>query len=379
MLEPSRQRPPQLIKLGRIDSETLGDGEFTLEPSWLTRGTVIVGKSGTGKSHDIALIAKQLGRLGFATMILDRTGEHAEALAQSPHARILRPGNDLTFRLLSPTDPSVGETPEAIEDVLDTMAHFFAVSYGEKPTPLQQRIVRENLETRLSSLVKGQGPDIGEFISMVRRYQEFKKGIHGFTESCESIVSRLYQLKLGRMGEVFNQSRQNFPIEELFKPGVHIVDLSPITFEPAKNLLSQIIVKRSYQAAKRMGRTTALRQLIIVDEAHHIAPNREDYRGQSFLDLIGIENRKYGQGLLLASTSPSQLSETLLRNASIRLCHMLDDGKDIDLMLRFMVNKLESDRFIADIRMLGLGEAVAQISAPVMRVPCKLKIAERFA
>ncbi len=361
------------------DSETMGNAEFTIDPSWLTRGTVIVGKSGTGKSHDIALVANQLGKLGFAAVILDRTGEHAEALAQSPHARILRPGHDLTFRLLSPTDPSVGETPEAIEDVLDTLAHFFAVSYGEKPTPLQQRIVRENLETRLSSLVKGQGPDIGEFISMIRRYEEFKKGVHGFTESCESIVSRLYQLKLGRMGEVFNQSRQNFSIEELFKPGVHVVDLSPINFEPAKNLLSQIIVKRSYQAARRMGRTTGLRQLLIVDEAHHIAPNREDYRGQSFLDLIGIENRKYGQGLLLASTSPSQLSETLLRNASIRLCHMLDDGKDIDLMLRFMVNKLESDRFIADIRMLGLGEAVAQISAPVMRVPCKLKIAERFA
>ncbi len=64
----------------------------------------------------------------------------------------------------------------------------------------------------------------------------------------------------------------------------------------------------------------------------------------------------------------------MLRNAPIRLRHMLDDGKDIDLMLRFVVNRLESDRFIADIRMLGLGEAVVQVSAAVIKVPCKLRI-----
>lgn len=78
-------------------------------------------------------------------------------------------------------------------------------------------------------------------------------------------------------------------------------------------------------------------------------------------------------------TLPSQLSETLLRNVSIRLCRMLDDGWDIDLMLRFMVNRLESDRFIADFRMLGLGEAVVQISAPVARTPCRLKMHESLS
>ncbi len=80
------------------------------------------------------------------------------------------------------------------------------------------------------------------------------------------------------------------------------------------------------------------------------------------------------QGVIFASTSPNQLSETLVRNASIRICHLLDDGKDIDMMLRFMVNKLEADRYISDIRGLKIGEAMVQVSTPVSIPPTIVKI-----
>jgi DNA helicase HerA-like ATPase len=133
-------------------------------------------------------------------------------------------------------------------------------------------------------------------------------------------------------------------------------------------------VKQCYAEARRLGRFEGLRQLIIADEAHHIAPRELD--GVSFLDLMAIENRKYGQGVLAASTSPSQLSEALLRNSSVRITHLLNDGKDIDLMLRFMVNRLESEEYLADIRMLGIGEAVLQVSTPVSVRPFKVGIRE---
>src|SRR5207249_6448480 len=136
--------------------------------------------------------------------------------------------------------------------------------------------------------------------------------------------------------------------------------------------LSQILLKQLCQEARRLGRIDGLRQLVVVDEAHNIAPRDPEY--QSFLEMIAIENRKYGQGLVVATTSPSQLSEALLRNASIRYCHLLDDGKDIDLMLRFMVNRLEIDRYLADVRMLGLGEALVQVSAPRSVPPTRVAV-----
>jgi DNA helicase HerA-like ATPase len=142
--------------------------------------------------------------------------------------------------------------------------------------------------------------------------------------------------------------------------------------EPAKNLVSQMLAKQLFREARRLGRTDGLRQLLVVDEAHNVAPRNPDY--QSVLDQIAIENRKYGQGLLVATTSPSQLSEALLRNASTRICHQLDDGRDIDLVLRFMVNRLEADRFISDIRLLGIGEAVIQAPNERDGLPIKVRV-----
>src|SRR5438445_3330538 len=136
------------VRIGRIITETgSGGGDFRLDANWMTRGCVIVGKSGTGKSHDIDLLAGQVSQLGHAVVILDRTGEHAEALSKLSFAHVMRPGQDFSFRLLAPSDAPI-EPPEAgIDDILDTRSHYFAVSFGQVPTALHQRIRRENPQT----------------------------------------------------------------------------------------------------------------------------------------------------------------------------------------------------------------------------------------
>jgi DNA helicase HerA-like ATPase len=343
-----------------------------VDASVLARGAVIVGKSGTGKSNDIQLIAMQLAQMGTAVVLLDRTGEHAAALHDKKLARVMVPGKDLAFSILAPADDGIVDFGEAIEDILDTLSHYFSVSFDGKPTPLQQRIIRENLRTHYHEDFRiRQAPTISEFIGNVSDYEEYTKRVHGFIESSESVISRLHPLTVGKMGELFNRKGRETSIEEFFAPGVHVVDLSVLRYEPAKTLLSQFIVKKLYHAVKRKGivETNGLRQLIAADEAHHLAPRSTEEYG--YLDLMAVENRKYGQGVLVASTSPAQLSEVLLRNASLRICHQLDDGKDIELMLRFMVNQLETDRYISDIRELKVGEAVLQsslISSALTRV-----------
>jgi len=64
----------------------------------------------------------------------------------------------------------------------------------------------------------------------------------------------------------------------------------------------------------------------------------------------------------------------LLNNASTRVCHLLDDGEDVDLILRFMLNRLEADRFVTDIRTLHLGGALLQVSSPATIGPSKVKV-----
>src|SRR5712691_9541938 len=154
------------VRIGRIITKTGTGGDFRLDPDCMTCGCVIVGKSGTGKSHDIDLLAGQVSQLGHAVVILDRTGEHAEALSKLSFAHIMRPGQDFSFRLLAPSDPTIETTEEGIEEILDTLSHYFSGSFGQGPTPLQQRIIRENLQTHFrNGWGVTEGTSVFDFIS----------------------------------------------------------------------------------------------------------------------------------------------------------------------------------------------------------------------
>ncbi len=78
----------------------------------------------------------------------------------------------------------------------------------------------------------------------------------------------------------------------------------------------------------------------------------------------------------MAATSPSKLLRWLLKNISIKVCHLLNDGPDIDLMLRFMVNKYEEDRYISDFMVLKIGEAMVRVSTPEPVPATKVKISQ---
>jgi DNA helicase HerA-like ATPase len=363
----------QGIALGRCIGEHDGGKSFIIEPSWLTRSAVIVGKSGTGKSHDIALISKNLGSRGHSVVILDWTGEHVEALAGLSYTHILRPGNDFRLSLLAKEEPDL-DNDEAVLAAIDTFSHYIRVSFQEERlTPSQRNILKDILESLYGRQDgSGQAPTVLELLTKVKEYEgSQKKASQGLYESCASLISRLAPLTVGRTGAVFGAQEGTEPTDML-KPGVWVVDLSVLRYDEAKNIVSQLILKRLFHGVRRFGTTDQLRQLVIVDEAHNIAPDKPFY--VSIPDKIAMENRKYGQGILVATTSPAQLSKNLLRNVSLRISHMLDDGDDIDLMLRFMVNKYEAERFISDFMLLEIGEAMVRVSTPVHVGPEKVKI-----
>ncbi|TLX98982.1 MAG: hypothetical protein E6K95_10135 [Thaumarchaeota archaeon] len=56
------------------------------------------------------------------------------------------------------------------------------------------------------------------------------------------------------------------------------------------------------------------------------------------------------------------------------ICHQLTSSKDIDLALNYMVNRLEADRFISDIRTLGTGEALVQLNDTRNPNPVRCKV-----
>jgi hypothetical protein len=83
-------------------------------------------------------------------------------------------------------------------------------------------------------------------------------------------------------------------------------------------------------------------------------------------------------GLVVIATRPTLVSDNILANCNTIICHSLTSGKDIDLALNYMVNKLEMDRFIADIRTLEVGEALTQVNDSKQTTPvyCRMGLEE---
>jgi hypothetical protein len=74
-----------------------------------------------------------------------------------------------------------------------------------------------------------------------------------------------------------------------------------------RNLISRVVCRMVVDHGRDLGRAEAFRPMLVVDEAHHIAPNQCCY--QRMLERCAIELRKYGMGLLVMAARPTQVSE----------------------------------------------------------------------
>jgi DNA helicase HerA-like ATPase len=354
------------ITLGTPLSSAEGLSSDLLQPevrvslSAFQRHVCILGKSGAGKSVTGMILARQLS-LYCSVLVLDRTGEFASSLGRLPHATVYEPGANLTVSPFTGDKPaSARDASDDVERAVSLMEHYLQVSIGTGLTPLQARVFREALGYCLESLTPRAG--ISQVIGTLRVMQVRLRGMKGWAESVEAVISRLHPFSVGRLAGVFDADSPALETKRLFEPGLHIIDLEPLDTDEAKNLLCQTVASQVSSYGRRMGITRGLRFVLIVDEAHHISPNQRNYL--SVLERYALELRKYGMGLVVIATRPTLISENILANCNTVICHQLTGSKDIDLALNYMVSRLEEDRFLSEFRLLDVGDALVQLNDP---------------
>jgi hypothetical protein len=249
------------------------------------------------------------------------------------------------------------------------MEHYLQVSVGTGLTPLQARVLREALQSCFSP--SSPTVRIRDLTDSLRAIQERKRGMKGWPESVEAVISRLHPFSVGRLSGVFDVASPALDPDQFFKPGLSIINLDPLETDQAKNLLSQTIASQLSTHGRRMGITRDLRFVLIVDEAHNISPNLRNYL--SVLERYALELRKYGMGLVFIATRPTLISENILANCNTVICHQLTGSKDIDLALNYMVNRLEAERFLSEFRLLEVGEGLAQFNDAKNPNPVKFR------
>jgi type IV secretory pathway VirB4 component len=275
-------------------------GRVRLRLSSFPRHIHITGTTGSGKSTTARVICAGLHENHVPTVVLDRTGEYAEAFAESD-AIILRPGENLSIALFELKE---GEDTEAqIVGWLSLMNHFYLVCYGHELSPLQGRVMRKALSDSYRGSKKT--VTITDLIYELEAILKENEGRGGWPEAIEAAISRLWPLTISKVGATFNRSYSTFEVAQLFEPNMTIVDLSVLPNDNARNLLSQVVLKHVYEEARKKAKPNhdAISLAFLIDEAHHVCPNRRDYI--SIPERCAIELRKYGFSLITCATRPN--------------------------------------------------------------------------
>ena len=300
----------------------MGEQQVVIPVDSLTRHMCIFGRTGVGKSVTAKIVAGELlAAGGSAVLVLDRTGEFARSsLASQPGAFVLTPGVNLT---ISPFARRSENRADDLEKSISLMHHFVGSSFrGTLFTTFQERALRDALRvcyvhesSRLSDVIS----------QLEAQAEESRDKFKGWAEGNQAVVSRLTPLASGSLARVFDTDSSDLSVPDLFKPGLRIVNLGALDTDEARNMLSQVLCKLVMDHGKKLGETKSLRFLLIVDEAQHIAPSRRDYEG--ILEKYANELRKYGMGLLVIATRPTQVSEDNIANANTIVCHSLTSSE----------------------------------------------------
>jgi DNA helicase HerA-like ATPase len=301
---------------------TIGTTPLSISADSLNRHMCIFGRTGAGKSVTGMVIASELCAMGgVSVLVLDRTGEFSRSgLAALPGAKVLTPGVNLT---ISPFARRSDRRDDDVTRAVSLMHHFILSTFpGFFFTPYQERAFREALQlcyahdsSRLSDIIS----------QLEAQGEESRNKVKGWLEGNQAVISRLIPLSSGTLARVFDSDTPGPSTPDLFQPGLHIVNLGALESDEAKNMLSQVLCKLVMDHGKKLGETKQLRFVLMVDEAQHIAPSRKDYDG--ILEKHANELRKYGMGLVVIATRPTQVSENIIANCNTIICHSLTSNK----------------------------------------------------
>lgn len=312
MLQDSSTSEQRVIRLAEVlDDPPVRTGHtvLTLRLSSIRRHLGILGRSGAGKSFTGMVLVTELLHHDIPVLVLDRTGEFADSLDRVEGVTIYEPGRNLS---VSPFVAGEGSLGDSLERGVSLLEHHLQVTIGSGLTPLQARVLRDALTNCFSSLK----PDVtlSDLLNELHLLQERAKYLKGWSESVEAIASRLHPFSSGTLSKIFDSEESTLAPEKMFERGAHVVNLGLIETDEAKNLLSQVLCKKVVDYGRRLGTTQELRFVLVVDEAHHLAPNRTGY--YSVFERYAIELRKYGMGLVVIAARPTLVSENILANCN---------------------------------------------------------------
>lgn len=357
------------VQAGRLPAVTAVDS--------LTRHTLVVGASGTGKTTSVHSLLWQLWHNHQLPWLAIEPAkrEYRTLSASLEGVRVFTPGRDdllpLSFNLLHPP-PGV----RCQAHISALMGAFTLALPLFQPLPLLLEQALEETFARAgwgpSDLAGPRIPTLADLVdsldTVFARYPY--QGEAG--DMAIALRLRIESLGRGTTGTVLGGTGA---LDGLFdRPAV--VELAEVHDPHALKLISALLIQRVRAHATMQGPTRRLRHVTVLEEAHRLltatpdgGPNesgdRTDADSVRALCEAISELRGVGEGFVLSTQFPGQLAEAALANTATRVVHRLERAADREAILA----DLGLPEASVGIERLGPGTALWRgVESPTARV-----------
>ena len=299
-------------------------------------------------------------------------------------------------------NPFEFEGSTSVAEHIDLLRSLFEASFGDMWAPLPQVLERclyrvysdrgWDLATGVNRRLDDNGdrsmafPRLGDLANIV----PVIVNTLGFDEEARmrvigNLVSRIIGLAAGAKGAMFD-TQEPFPMEQLLSSPA-VIELEAMGDESDKAFLIGLILLRLVEyrrgeqsptrttngearAAEEQNhastaeRATALRHVLLVEEAHRLLANVTAEAGgqnaarvkavEAFANLLA-EIRAYGEGIIIVDQIPTKLTPDVIKNTGVKIAHRIVDEADRRTLGGAMAM---SETQMLGLALLAQGEAV---------------------
>ncbi|MEE4546254.1 DUF87 domain-containing protein [Streptomyces sp. V4-01] len=352
---------PHLV-LGRQLVDDRPTGPLGIELPALTRHTLLVGTTGSGKTNTSLNLCEQLWRdhrIPFLVL------EPVNTTLDDYRWLATRPGME-DLLVLTAGDESIAPlrlNPFAVPHGVRISGHIaallacFDAAFGLwDPLPaiynraLRAAYARRGIVTTDISAPRHDGnwPTLSDFVTRMRE----ATGNLDYSGEVRSNIIAASRLRAESLAEGACASTldctHSYPVDQLLRRPV-VIELAGVgDNEKEQSLLTALLLQTMTEHYKATRPGGALAHVTVIEEAHRLLGkpvtggdakegNAQARAAQAFANTLA-ENRKYGEALLIVEQVPGKLVEDAYKNTNLKIMHRLpaeDDRTVVGSAMRF--------------------------------------------
>jgi DNA helicase HerA-like ATPase len=335
----------------------LGDTgvKVKLNPNTLVQKHVcILARTGSGKSYTAGVIIEELLDRNVPLLIIDPHGEYVS---------MKRPGKI--------RDNEFGVEPRGYAEKI--------VVYAPPTSPFIDSADRElsldGINLTAEELIELSG--LRSPTAQALLYQALRNlrnyTIADIIEEVEKIKHSGKWTLIGALSKIENsglfKQKPTDPRTLLVGGKASLIDLRGI--EPAyQNLIVSRVISKLFELRKR-GEVEP--GMIVVEEAHNFAPEREKTVATNILRTVASEGRKFGLGLMVITQRPARIDKNVISQCNTQIILKVTNPNDINAIKKGIEGI--TAEIVEEIKRLPTGTAV--VVSPELEVPVVVRIRVR--